>query len=95
MPVLETNIPKTNWTLLEWRKYSNEKPKNNDRCLIVIGKDVVAARFLNGAFLLIIGRGLKMLCFGRRGHRLLTHKEIYANNIVSYWSDFGRGWPVS
>lgn len=43
-------------------------------------------------FLLIIGRGLKMLCFGRRGHRLLTHKEIYANNIVSYWSDFGRSW---
>ena len=27
---------------------------------------------------------------GRRGPRLLSHREIYAANIFKYWSKFGR-----
>lgn len=42
--------------------------------------------------LLTLGQGLKSLIFGRRGQRLLSHREIYAKNIVSHWADFNRGW---
>lgn len=42
--------------------------------------------------LLIIGQGLKTLLGGRRGRRLLSHKEIYAKNVFTHWADFSRGW---
>ena len=42
--------------------------------------------------LLIIGQGLKTLLDGRRGPRLLSHREIYAKNVFAHWADFGRGW---
>ena len=43
-------------------------------------------------FLLSIGNGLKRLILGRRGPRLLSHREIYAKNIISYRASFGRNW---
>ena len=42
-------------------------------------------------FMQIIGRGLKQLLAGRRGRRLLSHREIYARNILKYWQEDGRG----
>lgn len=42
-------------------------------------------------FLRITGRGLMRFVAGRRGPRLLSHKEIYAANIFKYWQNYGRG----
>lgn len=42
-------------------------------------------------FMQIIGQGLKQLLVGRRGRRLLSHREIYARNILKYWQEDGRG----
>ena len=41
-------------------------------------------------FLQIIGLGLRRLVLGRRGQRLLSHREIYAGNIFKYWQNYGR-----
>ena len=40
-------------------------------------------------FMQIIGQGLKQLLVGRRGRRLLSHREIYARNILKYWQEDG------
>jgi hypothetical protein len=50
MSAYDLQIPKTKFSLIEWRNPSNEKPKENDRCLIIIGSDVLAARFTHGEF---------------------------------------------
>lgn len=50
MSAFEVAVQKVKWSLLEWRNPANEKPKENDRCLVIVGDDVVAARFFNGAF---------------------------------------------
>ena len=47
MPIT-VDVPKTKFSLLEWRNPANEKPQENDRCLIIIGADVLAARFTHG-----------------------------------------------
>lgn len=44
------DVPNSKWSLLEWRNPANEKPKENDRCLIIIGNDVLAARYTHGSF---------------------------------------------
>jgi hypothetical protein len=49
MPIT-VDVPQTKFGLIEWRNPTNEKPKENDRCLIVIGSDVLAARFTHGEF---------------------------------------------
>jgi len=41
-------------------------------------------------FMRIIGLELKRFVFGRRGRRLLSHREIYARNIFKYWKADGR-----
>lgn len=43
-------VPKTKFGLIEWRNYQNEKPSENDNCLVVVGSDVLAARYTRGAF---------------------------------------------
>lgn len=50
MSVIEVNIPRVKWSLLEWKNPNNEKPKENDRVLVNVGDDVVATRFTHGAF---------------------------------------------
>ena len=49
MSACEVEIPKTKFSLIEWRK-PDDRPKENDRVLIIIGSDVLAARFVNGAY---------------------------------------------
>jgi len=44
-----------------------------------------------GNFIWITGQELRRLIAGRRGPRLLSHREIYAANIFKHWSKFGRG----
>ena len=44
------------------------------------------------SFSQIIGQGLKRFVLGRRGRRLLCHREIYARNIFKYWKADGRAW---
>lgn len=46
---------------------------------------------LMALFMQIIGLGLKRLLVGRNGRRLLSHREIYARNILKYWQEDGRG----
>ena len=41
------------------------------------------------SFLLTIGQGLMQFVPGRRGRRLLSHREIYARNILKYWQEDG------
>jgi len=42
-------------------------------------------------FIWIIGQELTRFVAGRRGPRLLSHREIYAANLFKHWSKFGRG----
>ena len=49
MSVCNVQIPETKFSLIEWRK-PNERPKENDRVLIVDGRDVLAARYIHGDF---------------------------------------------
>lgn len=42
------------------------------------------------SFISIIGLELKQLAIGRRGQKLLSHREIYARNILKYWQTDGR-----
>ena len=42
-------------------------------------------------FIWIIGQELKQFVGGRPGQRLLSHREIYAQNLFKHWSKFGRG----
>ena len=44
---------------------------------------------LTELFMQIIGQGLRQLLAGRRGRRLLSHREIYARNILKYWQEDG------
>ena len=44
------DVPTSKWSLLEWRNPANVKPKENDRCLVIVGNDVLAARYANGTF---------------------------------------------
>lgn len=44
------------------------------------------------SFMRTIGLELKRLLLGRRGRRLLSHREIYARNIFKYWKADGRPW---
>ena len=46
------DVPKAKWTLIEWRNPANVKPKENDKCLVVVGDDIHPARFVNGAYFL-------------------------------------------
>ncbi len=41
-------------------------------------------------FMRITGQELSRLVLGRRGRRLLSHREIYARNIFKYWKANGR-----
>lgn len=50
MPAIDVQIPKTKFSLLEWRNPLDEKPSENDRCLIIIGADILAARYTHGEF---------------------------------------------
>ena len=45
----DVQIPQTKFSLIEWRK-PNDRPQENDRVLINVGSDVLAARFVNGAY---------------------------------------------
>ena len=49
MSVCDVQVPQTKFSLIEWRK-PNDRPKENDRVLINVGSDVLAARFVNGAY---------------------------------------------
>lgn len=49
MPTI-VDVPPTKWSLLEWRKFPNDKPKENDRCLVIAGGNVHSAWFVNNAF---------------------------------------------
>ena len=44
------DVSDVKWTMLEWKNPANEKPQENDRCLIILGGDVLAARFTHGEF---------------------------------------------
>jgi hypothetical protein len=46
------DVPTTKWSLLEWRRIEDEKPKENDRCLVIIGAVVLVGRFHSGQFYL-------------------------------------------
>jgi hypothetical protein len=43
------------------------------------------------SFICLIGQELSRFGAGRRGPRLLSHREIYAANLFKHWSKFGRG----
>jgi hypothetical protein len=49
MPSIDLQIPKTKFGLIEWRD-TDDKPQENDRCLVVIGVSVMVARFHHGEF---------------------------------------------
>ena len=49
MSAIDVRVPLTKFSLLEWRK-PDEKPQENDRVLIIIGCDVLAARYTHGEF---------------------------------------------
>jgi len=49
MPTI-VEVPPTKWSLIEWRNTQNEKPQENDRVLIIIGAEVLAARYCHGEF---------------------------------------------
>ena len=49
MPSIDVQIPKTKFGLIEWRD-TDDKPQENDRCLVVIGVSVMVARFHHGEF---------------------------------------------
>ena len=49
MPSIDVQIPKTKFGLIEWRD-TDDKPQENDRCLVVIGISVMVARFHRGEF---------------------------------------------
>jgi hypothetical protein len=49
MPSIDLQIPKTKFGLIEWRN-TDDKPQENDRCLVVIGISVMVARFHLGEF---------------------------------------------
>lgn len=61
-------------------------------CLLLLEMTCWRLATLTGLFMQIIGHGLSRLLAGRRGPRLLSHKEIYAKNIFTHWADFNRGW---
>ncbi len=42
------------------------------------------------SFICLIGQELKRFGGGRRGPKLLSHREIYARNIFKYWKANGR-----
>ena len=50
MSAIDIFVPLTKFSLLEWRNPQNEKPQENDRCLVIIGNDVLAARYTHGEF---------------------------------------------
>ena len=58
-------------------------------CLLLLEAMCLRLASLMGLILLIIGQGLKTLFAGRRGRRLLSHREIYARNILKYWQEDG------
>lgn len=45
---------------------------------------------LTELFMQTIGQGLRRLLVGRRGPRLLSHREIYARNVLKFWEEHGR-----
>ena len=49
MPSISIEIPKTKFGLIEWRD-TNDKPQENDRCLVVVGVSVMVARFHHNEF---------------------------------------------
>jgi hypothetical protein len=46
-------------------------------------------------FIWIIGQELTRFAGGRRGPKLLSHREIYATNLFKHWSKLGRGGATS
>jgi len=42
------------------------------------------------SFICLIGQELTRFGGGRRGPKLLSHREIYARNIFKYWKANGR-----
>jgi hypothetical protein len=51
MSAYDVQIPKTKFGLIEWRD-SNDRPEENDQCLVVVGAAVLAARYHYGEFYL-------------------------------------------
>jgi hypothetical protein len=51
MPSINIEVPKTKFGLIEWRD-SNDRPAENDQCLVVVGAAVLAARYHHGEFYL-------------------------------------------
>ena len=49
MPII-VEVPDTKWSLIEWRKFENYRPKENSRCLVVVGGDIQSAWFVNDSF---------------------------------------------
>ena len=49
MSAYDVDVPRTKFSLIEWRK-PDDRPKENDRVLIIIGNDVLAARYTHGTF---------------------------------------------
>ena len=58
-------------------------------CLLLLETMCLRLATLMGLFTQIIGRGLNQLFADRRGRRLLSHREIYARNILKYWQEDG------
>ena len=46
-----------------------------------------------GNFIWTTGQELVRFVVGRRGRRLLSHREIYARNITRTWEIDGSHWP--
>ena len=49
MSAYDVQVPRTKFSLIEWRK-PDDRPKENDRCLVIVGADIHPARFVGGAF---------------------------------------------
>jgi hypothetical protein len=47
------------------------------------------------SFICLIGQELTRFGGGRRGPKLLSHREIYATNLFKHWSKLGRGGATS
>ena len=50
---IDVKIEPAKFSIMEWRNPKNDRPKENDRCLVIVGSDVHAARFIGGSYFLI------------------------------------------
>jgi len=49
LSAIDLNIKQEKYTMLLWRRLSESKPREGERCLVVFADDIVEADYKNGA----------------------------------------------